>query len=144
MPTFSYPILGKRPEEGGPGSLRVPMTVRREITGTMTGTAVGVTTIPLAVVAPGAYVRQVQLFVPTGFTNGAGNVAMNFRYGNTIVATLTANVDGVKTWSPTGVQTSAAVLNTTVPTTIDVVVSIDTAAVTNGSSARAVAFIEVL
>lgn len=144
MVTFSYPIYGKRAEEGGPGSLRVPMTVRREVTGNMTGSAVGVTTLPLATAPAGAYVRQINVFVPTGFANGAGNVTMNVRYGNTVVAAVTANVEGVKTWSPTAAQTSVAVLNTTAPTTIDVVVSIDTAALTNASTARAVIFVEVI
>ena len=139
MTTFSYPLNIRGHEPLGPDVVSMRegrVSGRWSITvGTaQTGTAAGVTTIPLFVAPEGSRVYEATLDITTGYDN----TTTNFNIGTAAAPTRIKSATSVNTarrqsYAPTAAQISVNAIPFTVDTTIQAVVSIDTSAVTTGS-----------
>jgi hypothetical protein len=139
MTTFSYPLNIKTPEPLGPDvvSMRQARVSGRYsvVVGiAQTGTAAGVTTIPLFVAPAGSSVYEATLDITTGYDN----TTTNFNIGTAAAPTRIKSAVSVNTarrqgYAPTAAQISVNAIPFTVDTTIQALVSIDTSAVTTGS-----------
>jgi hypothetical protein len=139
MTTFSYPLNIRNHEPLGADvvSMREGRVSGRwsVVVGiAQTGTAAGVTTIPLFVAPAGSSVYEATLDITTGYDNDS----TNFNIGTAAVPTRIKAATSVNTarrqnYAPTAAQISVNAVPFAVDTTIQAVVSIDTSAVTAGS-----------
>jgi hypothetical protein len=139
MTTFSYPLEIKSREPRGPEAVNlvqaralaqysIPLNTAR------TGTAAGVTTIPLFVAPAGSTVFNCTIDVLTGYNNTTTNITVGTgAIVNQIHSQVTVNTEGRRTYSPTAAQLSANAIPFTADTTVVAVVSIDTSTVTAGN-----------
>lgn len=139
MTTFSHPVNIKRRETFGDDVInttqaRVPAHYSVPVNIAKTGTAAGVTTIPLFVAPAGATIFQCVIDVLTGYDNTTTNIAVGKAGATDIIHTaVTANTAGRRTYSPTAAQISVNAIPLAADTTVQALVSIDTSAVTTGS-----------
>ena len=139
MTTFSYPVNIRGHEPLGPDVVSMRegrVSGRWSITvGTaQTGTAAGVTTIPLFVAPEGSRVYEATLDITTGYDNTTTNFNIGTAAAPTrIKAATSVNTARHQNYAPTAAQISVNAIPFAVDTTIQAVVSIDTSAVTTGS-----------
>jgi hypothetical protein len=139
MTTFSYPLTIRNHEPLGPDvvSQREGRVSGRwsVVVGTaQTGTAAGVTTIPLFVAPEGSRVYEATLDITTAYDNNTTNFSVGTAAAPTrIKAATTVNTARRQAYAPTAAQISVNAIPFAVDTTIQAVVSIDTSAVTTGS-----------
>ena len=139
MTTFSYPLEIKCREPRGPEAVNlvqaralaqysIPLNTAR------TGTAAGVTTIPLFVAPAGSTIFNCTIDVLTGYNNTTTNITVGTgAIVNQIHSQVTVNTEGRRSYSPTAAQLSANAIPFTADTTVLAVVSIDTSTVTAGN-----------
>jgi len=139
MTSFSYPLNIRNHEPLGPDVVSMRegrVSGRWSITvGTaQTGTAAGVTTIPLFVAPEGSRVYEATLDITTGYDNTTTNFNVGTAAAPTrIKAATSVNTARRQSYAPTAAQISVNAIPFTADTTIQAVVSIDTSAVTTGS-----------
>jgi hypothetical protein len=139
MTTFSFPLNIRNHEPLGPDVVsmregRVSGRYSVVVGIAQTGTAAGVTTIPLFVAPAGSSVYEATLDITTGYDN----TTTNFNVGTAAAPTRIKSAVSVNTarrqgYAPTAAQISVNAIPFTVDTTIQALVSIDTSAVTTGS-----------
>jgi hypothetical protein len=139
MTTFSFPLEIKCREPLGPEAFNlvkaralaqysIPVNIA------MTGTAAGVTTIPLFVAPAGASIFNCTIDVLAGYDNTTTNITVGTAgLVNQIHTQVTVNTTGRRAYSPTAAQLSVNAIPFTADTTVLAVVSIDTSAVTTGN-----------
>ena len=139
MTTFSFPVEMKIQEPPGPEAInlvqaRVPARYTVVVDTTKTGTAAGVTTIPLFVAPAGATFYDCVIDVVTPYDNTTTNIAVGTAgVADRLHTAVTVNTGGRRTYSPTAAQISVNAIPLTANTTVVARVSIDTLAVTTGS-----------
>jgi hypothetical protein len=139
MTTFSYPLNIRGHEPLGPDVVsmregRVSGRYSVVVGIAQTGTAAGVTTIPLFVAPEGSRVYEATLDITTGYDN----TTTNFNIGTAAAPTRIKSAVSVNTarrqnYTPTAAMISVNAIPFTADTTIQALVSIDTSAVTTGS-----------
>jgi hypothetical protein len=139
MTTFSFPLNIRGHEPLGPDVVSMRegrVSGRYSITVgiAQTGTAAGVTTIPLFVAPEGSRVYEATLDITTGYDN----TTTNFNIGTAAAPTRIKSAVSVNTarrqnYTPTAAMISVNAIPFAVDTTIQALVSIDTSAVTTGS-----------
>lgn len=139
MTTFSYPLNIRNHEPLGPDVVSMRegrVSGRYSITvGTaQTGTAAGVTIIPLFVAPEGSRVYEATLDITTGYDNTTTNFNVGTAAAPTrIKAATSVNTARRQSYAPTAAQISVNAIPFAVDTTIQALVSIDGSAVTTGS-----------
>lgn len=139
MTTFSYPVNIRPHEPLGPDVVsqrqaRVSGRYSVLVGIAQTGTAAGVTTIPLFVAPAGSSVYEATLDITTGYDNESTNFNIGTEAAPTrIKAATSVNTARRQGYAPTAAMISVNAIPFTVDTTIQAVVSIDTSAVTAGS-----------
>lgn len=139
MTTFSFPVNIRTHEPAGPEAVnlveaRVPGRYSVIVNTAKTGTAAGVTTIPLFVAPAGASFFDCVIDVVTAFDNTTTNIAVGTAaVADRLHTAVSVNTGGRRTYSPTAAQISANAIPLTAATTVVALVSIDTSAVTAGS-----------
>jgi hypothetical protein len=139
MTTFSFPLEIKCREPLGPEAVNlvqaralaqysIPLNIAK------TGTAAGVTTIPLFVAPAGSSIFNCTIDVLTGYDNTTSNITIGTAaIANQVHSQVTVNTAGRRAYSPTAAQLSVNAIPFAVDTTVVAVVSIDTSAVTAGN-----------
>jgi hypothetical protein len=139
MTSFSFPLNIRNHEPPGPEPVnlveaRVPGRYSVFVNTAKTGTAAGVTTIPLFVAPVGASFFDCTIDVITGYDNTTTNVAIGTAaVPNLLHTAISVNTTGRRSYSPTAAQLSANAIPLTADTTIVALVSIDTSTVTAGN-----------
>lgn len=139
MTTFSFPVNVRPHEPPGPEPVNLVearLSGRYSVTvnTARTGTAAGVTIIPLFVAPEGSRVYEATLDITTGYDN----TTTNFNIGTAAAPTRIKSSTSVNTarrqsYAPTAAMISVNAIPFTADTTIQALVSIDTSAVTTGS-----------
>lgn len=135
MTTFSYPILTKPSQVGGPGTLRVVQAVRTTVDIGRTGTAVGATTVPLFTMPAGSTIERILIDVVDGYDNAIGGTNLTLGVAGAparYVAATSVNTARHVPWAPTSALASAAAVPLPADTVLNATVSIQTSAVTAG------------
>jgi len=139
MTTFSFPVNIRGHEPLGPDVVSMRegrVSGRYSITVgiAQTGTAAGVTTIPLFVAPEGSRVYEATLDITTGYDNTTTNFNIGTAAAPTrIKAGTSVNTARRQNYAPTAAQISVNAIPFAADTTIQALVSIDTSAVTAGS-----------
>jgi len=139
MTTFSFPLEIKSREPQGPEAInlvqaRVLAQYSIPVNIAKTGTAAGVTTIPLFVAPAGSSIFNCTIDVLTGYDNTTSNITIGTAaVANQVHSQVTINTAGRRTYSPTAAQLSVNAIPFEADTTVVAVVSIDTSAVTAGN-----------
>jgi hypothetical protein len=139
MTTFSYPLNIRNHEPLGPDVVsmregRVSGRYSVVVGIAQTGTAAGVTTIPLFVAPAGSSVYEATLDITTGYDNDATNFNIGTADAPTrIKSAVSVNTARRQNYAPTAAMISVNAIPFAVDTTIQALVSIDTSAVTAGS-----------
>jgi hypothetical protein len=139
MTSFSYPLYIRNHEPLGPDvvSMREGRVSGRwsVVVGiAQTGTAAGVTTIPLFVAPAGSSVYEATLDITTGYDNDSTNFNIGTAAAPTrIKSAVSVNTARRQNYTPTAAMISVNAIPFAVDTTIQALVSIDTSAVTTGS-----------
>lgn len=139
MTSFSFPLNIRNHEPPGPEPVnlveaRVPGRYSVLVNTAKTGTAVGVTTIPLFVAPVGASFFDCTIDVITAFDNTTTNLTIGTAaLADRLHTAVTVNTAGRRGYAPTAAQLSANAIPLTANTTVVALVSIDTSAVTTGS-----------
>jgi hypothetical protein len=139
MTTFSFPLNIRNHEPLGPDVVsmregRVSGRYSVVVGIAQTGTAAGVTTIPLFVAPEGSRVYEATLDITTGYDNTTTNFNIGTAAAPTrIKAATSVNTARRQNYAPTAAQISVNAIPFAVDTTIQALVSIDTSAVTTGS-----------
>ena len=139
MTTFSFPLNIRNHEPLGPDVVsmregRVSGRYSVVVGIAQTGTAAGVTTIPLFVAPEGSRVYEATLDITTGYDNTTTNFNIGTAGAPTrIKAATSVNTARRQGYVPTAAQISVNAIPFAVDTTIQALVSIDTSAVTAGS-----------
>jgi hypothetical protein len=139
MTTFSFPLNIRGHEPLGPDVVSMRegrVSGRYSITVGIarTGTAAGVTTIPLFVAPEGSRVYEATLDITTGYDNTTTNFNIGTAAAPTrIKAATSVNTARRQNYAPTAAQISVNAIPFAADTTIQALVSIDTSAVTTGS-----------
>jgi hypothetical protein len=139
MTTFSFPLEIKSREPRGPEAVnlvqaRVLAQYSIPVNIAKTGTAAGVTTIPLFVAPAGSSIFNCTIDVLTGYDNTTSNITIGTAaVANQVHSQVTINTAGRRTYSPTAAQLSVNAIPFEADTTVVAVVSIDTSAVTAGN-----------
>jgi hypothetical protein len=139
MTTFSFPLEIKGREPLGPEAVnlvkaRALAQYSAPVNIAKTGTAAGVTTIPLFVAPAGSSIFNCTIDVLTGYDNTTTNITVGTAgLVNQLHTQVTVNTTGRRAYSPTAAQLSVNAIPFTADTTVLAVVSIDTSAVTTGN-----------
>jgi len=139
MTTFSFPLEIKSREPRGPEAInlvqaRVLAQYSIPVNIAKTGTAAGVTTIPLFVAPAGSSIFNCTIDVLTGYDNTTSNITIGTAaVANQVHSQVTINTAGRRAYSPTAAQLSVNAIPFEADTTVVAVVSIDTSAVTAGN-----------
>ena len=139
MTTFSFPLNIRTHEPAGPEAVnlveaRVPGRYSVFVNTAKTGTAAGVTTIPLFVAPAGASFFDCVIDVVTPYDNTTTNIAVGTAaVADRLHTAVSVNTGGRRTYSPTAAQISANAIPLAANTTVVALVSIDTSTVTAGS-----------
>ena len=139
MTTFSFPVNIRTHEPAGPEAVnlveaRVPGRYSVFVNTAKTGTAAGVTTIPLFVAPAGASFFDCVIDIVTPYDNTTTNIAVGTAaVADRLHTAVSVNTGGRRTYSPTAAQISANAIPLTADTTVVALVSIDTSTVTAGS-----------
>lgn len=139
MTTFSFPLEIKCREPLGPEAVnqvqaRVLTQYSIPVNIAKTGTAAGVTTIPLFVAPAGSSIYNCTIDVLTGYDNTTTNITVGTAaLADQIHSQVTVNTAGRRAYSPTAAQLSVNAIPFTADTTVVAVVSIDTSTVTAGN-----------
>lgn len=139
MTSFSFPLNIRTHEPAGPEAVnlveaRVPGRYSVFVNTAKTGTATGVTTIPLFVAPAGASFFDCVIDVVTAYDNTTTNIAVGTAaVADRLHTAVSVNTGGRRTYSPTAAQISANAIPLTADTTVVARVSIDTSTVTAGS-----------
>lgn len=139
MTSFSFPLNIRNHEPPGPEPVnlveaRVPGRYSVLVNTAKTGTAAGVTTIPLFVAPVGASFFDCVIDVVTPYDNTTTNIAVGTAaVADRLHTAVSVNTGGRRTYSPTAAQISANAIPLTANTTVVALVSIDTSTVTAGS-----------
>lgn len=139
MTAFSFPLEIKCREPRGPEAVnqaqaRALAQYSSPVNLAKTGTAAGVTTIPLFVVPAGSSIFNCTIDVLTGYNNTTTNITVGTAaLVNQIHSQVTVNTEGRRAYTPTAAQLSVNAIPFAADTTVVAVVSIDTSAVTTGN-----------
>ena len=141
MTSFSFPLDIKNREPPGPDTVsqrqaRVAGRYTVALTPSQTGTAIGVTTIPLFVAPAGATIYEAVIDVLTGYDQTG--VGTNVQVGTAanvslIQSAVTVNTARRQAYTPTAAQVAAINTPFAVDTTVVAQVSIAVSTVTTGN-----------
>lgn len=137
MTKFSYPIEIRTNEPGSAPVAqtwgKVPTVYVNRVSVGMTGTAAGVTTIPLFVAPAGSRFYDIVMDFTTAFDNATALTLVNIDAGSQVVATsVTGTAIARKTMAYSNAQLSANSLALSADTTVVARVSINTSTITAG------------
>lgn len=137
MPTFSYPVNVKTRTDGGPGPLTAMAAFQTTIDVGKTGTAAGVTVLPLVTAPAGSRIYNVILEIVDPFDNVLSNT--NVQIGvqgapDRIMSPVSVNTVGRRVYAPTTAQISNNAKPFENDTEIRATVSINTSAVSTGKA----------